>query len=715
MDAEEIQKRLTSVSQRNFKRVVSLVLKSVFNYDAINIDGSGDGGSDWIAYEHGGQRLRLAVQDTVVAGWEKKALDDAKKAKTELGVNSYMFFTNRTHQQTTTAQLENKINRETGLSCNVFEARRIAELIFERGLGGDFLEALGGVAASRPPGMPEMCLAAYSNMSADRRNHRDEIYNDTIRIACFEANKPLSRNFIIDAAINLLGTSAIQRPILEKQLEQLISKGELCKSQDGSFELSIAARKSLSETEQLYLLDWAALESAQAQLMKSSGASVAWTTEDSQQAAVYISRMFLQEQLDGLRRARIDNIITNWSTRLGNPEQQLKDLLQQRGIHIRKIPKILKEMTDLARGRDVLVKLTRTITFVALEGRDPALNAAALGRRSWDEINILIDSSVAIPFLCEQLNETSETYHFALSGNSVRTFQNLNSRCFITAGHLEECAAHLIQAYNYQPVETDKDLLQALRLSENAFIAYFGSLKAEGRLTDQTLPQFLAAFSRRAASAARESIDLRQAARAAMPEIQSLLATYNVPPCRPERKTAFARFGELQRAFDLGCMETGRERQPILREHDVDALAHVARSTENEDESWMMLTWDKTFINVAQKELALAFVLSPDMAMDFAQPCRRLSDTQLCALAHRLARISSPSDELTARILDQVTRLDPEKLKDALFRRHLLEFRDQAIQLLPTDDDSKFHSWIEGQTSTFLKQQNIIPDETNLL
>ncbi len=710
MDAEEIQKRLTGLSQRNFKRIVALVLKHVLNYDAINIDGSGDGGSDWIAYEQGGQRLRLALQDTVQAGWEKKAVEDAKKAKTELGVNSYMFFTNRTHQQTTTAQLESKINRETGLSCNVFEARRIAELIFERGLGGNFLEALGDVAARKPPGMPEMCLAAYGNMSADRSNHRDEIYNDTIRIACFEASKPLPRKAIIDAAINLLATSTMQRPQLAKQLDQLISKGELCKSQDGSLELSTATRKNLSETEQLYLSDWAALETAQIQLMKASGASAAWTTEDSQQAAVYISRMFLQQQLEGLRRARIDNIITNWSTRLGNPEQQLRDLLQQRGIHVRKIPKILKELTDLARGRDVLAKLTRTVTFVALEGRDPALNAAALGRRSWDEINILIDSSVAIPFLCEQLNETSETYHFALSGNAVRTFQDLNSHCFITAGHLEECAAHLIQAYRYQPVETDKDLLKALRLSENAFIAYFGSLKEEGKLKDQTLPQFLAAFSRRAVSAARES-DLRKAARAAMPEIQSLLTMYNVSPCRPERKSVLTRFGELQRAFDLACLETGRDRQPILREHDVDALAHAARSTENEDESWMMLTWDKTFIHVAEKELPLAFVVSPEMAMDFAQPCRRLSDTQLCALAHRLARISSPSDELAARILDQVTRLDPEKLKDAIFRRHLLEFREQAIQSLPTDDDSKFHAWIEGQASMFLKQQNIGQNE----
>jgi hypothetical protein len=271
---------------------------------------------------------------------------------------------------------------------------------------------------------------------------------------------------------------------------------------------------------------------------------------------------------------------------------------------------------------------------------------------------------------------------------------------------VEECAAHLIHAYRYEPIQSDAELASALRLSENAFIAYYGALNIEGRVGEQTLPQFLAAFSRRAASASRDYSDVRQAARAVMPEIQDLLNAYHVP-CRVARHLSLDRFGALQKAFDNACIETGRDRHPMLREHDVDALAHLARSTESEGESWMVLTWDKTFIRVAQKELPSAFVVSPEMAMDFAQTCRRLSDTQWCALAHRLAKISSPSDELTARILDQVTRLNPEKLKDVSFRKHLLDFRDQALQTLPTEDDARFHGWVEGQAKTFLKEQNV--------
>lgn len=639
-------------------------------------------------------------------GWQEKAVEDAHKAKSKLAANKYLFFTNRPHQQITVAQLEDRITRETGLSCAVFEARKISELIHEQGLGGDFLGTTGEKVVTRPPEMPEMCLCAYGNLSADRQNHRDEIYRDTLLIACHEAGQPLTRSEIVDSAMDFLGTTPMHRPLLEKQLQHLVSKGHVRKTSEGTLGLSTAVKKRLSESEHLYLSDWAGLEGAQIQLMKAYGCSSFWSPEDSRQVTVLVCRMFLQQQFELLRHASVDNLVANWSSRLGNPEQQLRDLLQHRGIPVASIRDVIHELAEVAKGRDVISKLTRTVTFVALEGRDPMLSAAALGRRSWDEVRVLVDSSVAIPCLCERLHEPSKTYHFSLSGNAVSLFQELGTSCWMLPGHVEECAAHLIQAYRYEPVESDNDLVKAFRASENAFIAYYGALKDEGSAGNQTLLQFLAAFSRRAAPAAREFSDLRQAARVVMPEIQDLLKHYLISN-RFARQAPLDRFQALQKAFDKACYASGKDRQPILREHDVEALAHIASSTENKGESWMMLTWDKTFIQVGHSELPSAFIVSPEMAMDFAQPCRRLSDTQWCALAHRLARITSPSDELTARILDNVARMNPGKFTDASFRAQLLQYRDQALETLPLDTYADYHCWIEDHARAFLKQQQI--------
>lgn len=62
MDAEEIQKKLPQLSRASFRRVVALVLRRVLNYDSINVDGTGDGGADWMTFQQDGMRLHLAIQ-----------------------------------------------------------------------------------------------------------------------------------------------------------------------------------------------------------------------------------------------------------------------------------------------------------------------------------------------------------------------------------------------------------------------------------------------------------------------------------------------------------------------------------------------------------------------------------------------------------------------------------------------------------------------------
>jgi hypothetical protein len=708
MDAEEIQNKLSQLSRANFRKVVSLILKKILLFDSINVDAAGDGGSDWKAFEDHGQRLRLAIQDTVQKqDWEDKALQDAKKARKELGVNRYLFFTNRTHQETTTVGLENNITRATGLACQVFDARTIAELLQERGLGAEFLASIGEAVAAKPPELPEICLCAYGNFSADRRNHRDQIYNDTLLVSCREAKQAPTRDELLDAAVAMLSTTPNQRPLLGKRLDSLLSQRQIQLIPDGRLELTASTKARIAESEQLYLADWAVLESAQAAMMKAYGAT--WSGDDARLAAVFLARMFIKDQLDLLQHARIEGLTANWSARLGNPEQQLRDLLQNRGVTTRNISKAIEELVDLAKGRDVITKLTRTAIFVALEGRDPMLSATALGRRSWDEVAVLLDSSVAIPFLCEKLNGEVKEYIFALSGHAVVLFQDLKSRALILPGHIEECAAHLIQAYRYEPVGYDSEFVRSLRVSENAFVAFYTALRVErGETEARSLLDFLQEFSARIGSATRQFNDLRQAARSLMPDIQQLLGEYKVG-YQQLRRASYDRFNSLQKKFDQACIASKKERHPLLREHDIDALAHLAAATEQNGESWMMLTWDKLLIQVSQNELPSAFVVSPEMAMDFAQPCRRLGETEFCALAHRLGAATPSVDMLTARVIDQVVSLNPDKLHDGAFRKQLLEFRDQARERLPEAESEKVYTWIEGQTTKFLKKHDIVP------
>jgi hypothetical protein len=92
MDSEEIQNRIQNLSRQRFRNVVALILQEVFAFPTINVDGKGDGGSDWYLFEAGGKKIRLGVQDTMqLQKWQDKALEDAEKAKAAHGINRYFF------------------------------------------------------------------------------------------------------------------------------------------------------------------------------------------------------------------------------------------------------------------------------------------------------------------------------------------------------------------------------------------------------------------------------------------------------------------------------------------------------------------------------------------------------------------------------------------------------------------------------------------------
>src|SRR5215216_3246521 len=89
-------------------------------------------------------KSRVAVQDTVQKqGWQEKALADAQKAKDNHSVNRFLFFTNRAHQQITITDIENQIENDIGVSATLYEGRGISELILQKGLEDEFLDAIG--------------------------------------------------------------------------------------------------------------------------------------------------------------------------------------------------------------------------------------------------------------------------------------------------------------------------------------------------------------------------------------------------------------------------------------------------------------------------------------------------------------------------------------------------------------------------------------------
>jgi hypothetical protein len=418
--------------------------------------------------------------------------------------------------------------------------------------------------------------------------------------------------------------------------------------------------------------------------------------------------LFVLEQLNCLRSAKANLLPGAWQRESGDPQQQLRDLLHECGVQPRKLTEVIGKLIGIAKGRPSISKLTRTAVFAALEGGDPLRSSQALGAARWEDVRILLDASVAIPLLCALRTEPVETYLFALSSRAVDLLHGLGAQLKLSPGHLEECAAHLLRATLYEPIESDPDFSAALKQSENAYVAFYYALRAERRGAPDSLQRFLSVFVRNIVQISQNYGNNTTAVRMVMPDLQGAFSEYSVIVEQSERIPQL-RYEAIGKVHDLILAEEGREKSPRLRSHDISALAHLEASFLTKHESWMLLTWDRVVIRVGGSELQGSWVVSPEIAMDFAQPCRRITETQWCSLAHRIARISDPGETLTARILDEIVRLRHELLQDWQFKDELRRFRDEAVQRAPVGEDNRLQAWVEQEASAFIASRQIEP------
>src|ERR1017187_3727476 len=175
MDAETIENFVIRLGSDDFRKVVALLLRSVFGLNAINVDGTNDGGTDWRVFKDGGGSTSAAYQDTTQkAQTEDKALADARKAVNKTGATKYFFLTTKRISGLNLKKLEDKIASELKIPATCLGAKEIASFIFESHLQPEFLDAIGAPLAAgvgKRPDSAEILLHSYNNLSDDRFDH----------------------------------------------------------------------------------------------------------------------------------------------------------------------------------------------------------------------------------------------------------------------------------------------------------------------------------------------------------------------------------------------------------------------------------------------------------------------------------------------------------------------------------------------------------------
>jgi hypothetical protein len=81
MDIETLANHISGLGKRYLDNAGKIILRDVFNLNAINVDGKGDGGTDFITFTNSGEQNKVGYQITTQKSDIKgKEYRDAQKA-----------------------------------------------------------------------------------------------------------------------------------------------------------------------------------------------------------------------------------------------------------------------------------------------------------------------------------------------------------------------------------------------------------------------------------------------------------------------------------------------------------------------------------------------------------------------------------------------------------------------------------------------------------
>lgn len=710
MDTETLTNHISGMGKSYFDNACKLVLRDVFNLNAINVDGKSDGGTDFSAFTSSGDRLNVGYQvSTQKTAIQSKAYRDAKKALEKLNAQKYYFITTFNLTEVETRLIENDIYNDLHIPTVCLAPRHIAGLILNAGLLNQLLDESNyplprDYKASYD--YKEMALHSYTILSDDAAQMKSSIYDDTV-LFLLSNNEQLDEAGLANGVKEFLGLNDEKLDVLKRRIGALFGKNRLKRTQGGLIELHPEAKKDIDARKTVYNLELMSLSSAQIDLMINEY-NCEWTGEDSKKVALWIANATVADQIKNLKEAKA-SIVSNPLFEIENNSVfKLKEfLIKEKKIDLKDADRAIDQLLDIASNHPLITKIARASIYLALEGSNPLSSAKALGANRWSDFKILLEPTVAIPYTCSQLFKGSVNRYFDLSIKSVHQAINLGAALFIPYFYINECAGHLLRARKYEGLDLDEE---ELAFSSNAFIANYFALKNQGVKVPETLMDYLCTYS---TNIKTERSDLKNWVRAIQTDIQSILAKSNVRFIEvPFYITGDCKDFEIEYSHHL--KDLGIDKKAHLINHDIYALQFTNDRITKDGEHWIILTYDTSMISISKSDLFQGWITNPIKFMDFAESTKPLSEAKLVSLVHSFATFSERTLAAGARIIDRVITFAAPQMQTWEFKQEIANFKNEAIKSINLEK-TDFIVQVDKKVDEFLKKHGIIfKEETDI-
>ncbi len=709
MDKETLTNHLSHLGKRDFEIACRIVLRSVFHLNAINVDGRGDGGTDFISVTGDGTRSNAAYQITTQKkDIERKAYKDAKKAFEKLRADRFYFFTTLSLSETDARKIEDDITNQLQIQSICFGSGHIAGFLLEEQLLNTFLDESSYPlprSLAQCPDYREMALHAYTLMSRDARNMREGIYDDTILFVLSEEHAA-DQDALANNVAKFLALTGGRDQLIRNRIGALFGRQLISRLGDGTIGLSPRASDDLTLRKRIYERELSDLAAAQMDLMRRDFKSD-WSMDDSRSVSVFIADVHIARQIEVLKDVKAGVVINPIFHIEEKGLHNLKEYLEtQRNVPRQDLNLAVEKLIETAADHPLINKLARASVYVALEGANPIASAKALGAARWTDFDILLEPTVAIPWLCSQLYEGKVNRFFDLSKKAVKRAKKLGARPHITYFYINECAGHLLRARKYHGLEL---LPEELCFSPNAYISNYYSLKSQGVSVPGDLLQYLRTFS---PSVHLERHDMRAWVRAVMTDLQTLLTKSGIAFLEtPWYTHDHCAILEKEYAHHLNQLDI---RKPgHLINHDVWALQCTNDRITQDGQHWLILTYDRSLIAVGRGDDYSGWVATPDKFVDLTEGHIPLAEARYVSLIHSLASYSERTLSAAARIIDKIVQYASTEMQNWEFRKALDDFKKNIVEKTDLEAPNAFQQ-IDALTDEFLASHGVRVAERKL-
>lgn len=704
MDKETLSNHISTLGKRDFEIACRITLTSALGLTAINVDGAGDGGTDYAQIKDG-KRTRAAYQITTQrSDIKNKAYHDAKKSIDKLMVNKFYFLTSYHLSEEESRSIERAIENDLEINASVFSPSTIAGLLIQYNLVTKFLNETGypdlRSTNSNAIDYKQMALHSYTLLSSDAKNLKEQIYDDSVLLVLYDHLQGETKEEIVSATCNLLSLPVFKEDLVNRRLDSLMSKGKIIKIDNNRFTLSEDAKEDIHNRKVIYEKELESLSSAQTDVLRDYG--VIWTIDDARLASVWIANAYLSKQLSVLQEADAPLAKEFYKLSDENGTNELrKHLIKKKKINPSNVDSIINSFLSIAATQPLLKKISRAFVYVALEGKNPIQSCRALGINRWSDMRLFMEPTIGIPLICSYLFNGYVNDGFDKAISAVKQASDLGIQMYVSYYYIKECAGHLHMARKYDGLNLKPE---EMVYSSNAFVSNYYSLKMQGISVPNSFMDYLSVFS----SNIRVEKPYKDWVRSIMTDIQTLftrkgMATFIDVPMYTSQDTKF-----IEELFVSYLEDKGIEKSHSLLMNDISAIKFT-QDRCSQGEHWMILTYDRSLINVASHLRDSVWVITPKTFSGMVEISKPLDSKNLLSLVHSIAQSSESTLSISARIIDKIVYFASDKMQDWEFMQEINKFKEDIINSTLSSSDDKLIE-IDRMTDDFLTKHGVSID-----